>query len=174
MMSNRAGAIRGHPGRGLLVRYGGALAIIASAVIAGCASLKQAPDPAKIERQVAAARAEERALVRSTIDDAERAERFIELLSRRDQILARCVEEISAHRRKMAALTADYDTEREEFEALLDDFNGRRASAQAELIDLGLAMKQATTVDEWRKISRFQLKRLNPRELVYRGTGSGV
>jgi hypothetical protein len=67
----------------------------------------------------------------------------------------------------MAALAADYDARREDFETLLADFNRQRASAQKDTIDLVAAMKAATTADEWKVISRFQLKRLHPRELAY-------
>ena len=73
----------------------------------------------------------------------------------------------------MAALTADYDARREDFEVLLGDFNRQRASAQKATIDLVTAMKAVTSADEWKTISRFQLKRLEPRKLVYGAAAQG-
>jgi hypothetical protein len=67
----------------------------------------------------------------------------------------------------LATLSEDYDARREDFEALLANFNRRRELAQKEIVDLVTAMKEATTADEWNTISRFQLKRLDPRKLVY-------
>ena len=78
-----------------------------------------------------------------------------------------------AHRQKLAVLAEDYDTRREDLEALLADFNRQRKAAQKETIDIVAAMKQATTEDEWKTISRFQLKRLDTRKLVYGAAARG-
>jgi hypothetical protein len=136
-------------------------------LLASCATLNQAPDPAKLRAQIDAAREQELALVRETVADPVRAERFIELLVERDRLVEEHARLLAAHREKMAVLAADYDARREDFEALLADFNRRRAVAQNEMIDLVAAMKAATTADEWKTISKFQLKRLEPRKLVY-------
>ena len=69
----------------------------------------------------------------------------------------------------MARLDADYYAERSEFEALLADYNQKRAAAQRSLVDLILKMKQTTTDDEWRVMSRFQVGRLDIRQMAYRG-----
>ena len=141
--------------------------------LASCATLTQPPDPAKVQAQIAEAREQEIELVRATVADAERAERLLELLAERDRLVAEHAKSVIEHRQKIATLTADYDARREDFEALLADFNRQRASAQKETIDLVAAMKATTTPDEWKTISRFQLKRLEPRKLVYGAAAQG-
>ncbi len=136
-------------------------------LLASCATLTQPPDPAKVQAQIAEAREQEIELVRATVADPVRAERFVELLGERDRLVQQHARGLVAYRQKLAALTEDYDTRREDLEALLADFNRQRESAQQETIDLVVAMKGATTADEWKTISRFQLKRLDPRKLVY-------
>jgi hypothetical protein len=136
-----------------------------------CASLRQPPDPAKVRAQIAEYRQQEIALVRKTVTDPVRVERFLELLAERDRLVEKHARRVIEHREMIAALTADYDTRREEFEVLLAEFNRQRAVAQRDTVDLVAAMKAVTTADEWRVISRFQLKRLHPRQLVY-GTGA--
>jgi flagellar motility protein MotE (MotC chaperone) len=136
-------------------------------LLASCATLKQAPDPVELRAQIAEAREQEVELVRATVTDPVRAERFVELLRERDRLVEEHAGRLIAHRRKIAALTADYDARREDFEALLADFNRQRESAQQETIDLVAAMKGATTAEEWKTIARFQLKRLDQRKLVY-------
>lgn len=148
------------------------IAILAVTLLS-CASLKQPPDPAQIQAQIAEAREQEIELVRATVADPGRAERLLELLRERDRLVEKHARLLIAHREKMAALSADYDARREDFEALLADFNLQRALAQKETIDLVAAMKAATSADEWRTISRFQLKRLEPRNLVYGAAAQG-
>lgn len=150
--------------RGFLIL---ATALLAAALLLSCAGLRQPPDPAKVQAQIAEYRQQEIELVRDTVSDPARAERLLQLLAERDHLVETHAKRVIAHRQKMSALTADYDARREDFEALLADFNRQRASAQKETIDLVAAMKAATTADEWKVISRFQLKRLHPRELIY-------
>lgn len=142
-------------------------------LLAACATLTRAPDPAKVKAQIAEAREQELALVRATVADPGRAERFIELLGERDRLVEKHARLLVAHREKMAVLAADYDARREDFEAQLTTFNRQRAAAQKETIDVVAAMKAATTADEWKTISKFQLKRLEPRKLVYGAVPQG-
>jgi len=142
-------------------------------LLASCATLKQAPDPGKVQAQIAEARAQELALVRATVAAPVRAERLLELLAERDRLVEKHARLLMAHRQKMAALAADYDARREDFEVLLADFNRQRAAAQQETIDLVADMKATTTADEWAAISKFQLKRLEPRKLVYSSAAQG-
>ena len=146
------------------------IAILALSLLS-CAGLRQPPDPAKVRAQIAEYRQQEIELVRNTVADPARVEHFLELLAERDRLVEKHATRVIEHREKIAALTADYDTRREDFEVLLAEFNRQRAAAQQETIDLVAAMKAATTADEWKVISRFQLKRLHPRQLVY-GTGA--
>jgi len=142
-------------------------------LLASCATLERAPDPDKVQAQIAAAREQEVALVRATVADPARAERLIDLLVERDRLVEEHARLLIAHREKMAVLTADYDARREDFDALLAEFNRQRAAAQKETIDLAAAMKAATTADEWKTISKFQLKRLEQRKLVYGAAAQG-
>lgn len=147
------------------------LVIVGTAVLAAtllsCTSLMQPPDPAKVQAQIAEYRQQELELVRNTVSDPKRVERLLELLAERDRLVEQHAKQVIEHRRKVAALAADYDARREDFDLLLASFNHKRATAQKETIDLVAAMKAATTADEWKVISRFQLKRLHPRNLVY-------
>ncbi len=148
------------------------IAILAVSLLS-CASLRQLPDPEEIRAQIAEAREQEIELVRATVADPERAERLLELLVERDHLVSKHAKRVIEHRERIAALTADYDARREDFEALLADFNRQRAAAQKETIDLVAAMKAATTAEEWKVIARFQLKRLEPRKLVYGAAAQG-
>ena len=141
-------------------------------VLAAC-SMRQVPlDPEQVAQEIAAAKTEEIDLVRTTIGEQDRADRFIALLESREQLLARFIRQIADHKARMARLSADYEAQRKDFEAALADYNNQRSIAQTEYIDLLAAMKQTTTAAEWSAISAFQLEQLNPRKLVY-GAGQG-
>lgn len=155
---------------GFSLATGASLSVV---LLISCTTLGQPPDPAKVQAQIIDAREQEIALVRATVADTGRSERFMELLRERDRLVEKHARLLVAHRERMAALTADYDARREDFEALLADFNKQRATAQKETIDLVAAMKAATTADEWKTISKFQLKRLEPRKLVYGAAAQG-
>ena len=142
-------------------------------LLPGCSSRNEAPDPVAVEEEIAGHRDQELELVRTTITDPERAERFVGLLSQRDQLVAEFTKEVQQYRAKMAKLNANYDAERESFESLIAGFNSRRMVAQNEFIDLAVAMKRETTPEEWKAISKFQLKRLNARSLVYGQAAAG-
>ena len=150
-----------------------ATCVLVAVLLASCATLTQPPDPGKLQAQIAEAREQEIELVLATVADPVRAERFVELLRERDRLVEQHARGLVAYREKIAALTADYDARREDFEALLADFNRQREAAQQETIDLVAAMKGATTPDEWKTISRFQLKRLDPRKLIYGSAARG-
>jgi len=143
-------------------------------VLAACASRKEAPDPAAVQEQIAEYRAQEIELVRSTVLDDDRAERIIALLGERDRLISDHVKEINAYREEMSALNADYNAERKSFDVLLNTYNGQRKSAQRDIVALIASMKEETTVDEWKIISKYQLKRLNPRQLGYSQAQGGI
>jgi hypothetical protein len=140
-------------------------------LFAGCELPGQAPDPAKIQRQVEVYRQQELELVSATIGDAERANQFRKLIAERDALIARSTDDINGFRERMAALNADYHAGRGAFDSLLAEYNARRAERQAEFIDLTGRMKAQTTAAEWKEIAKFQAKRLNPRVLVYGSAG---
>jgi len=143
-------------------------------VLAACASRKEAPDPAAVQEQIAEYRAEEIDLIRTTVLDDDRADRLVALLGERDRLISDHVNEITAYRKEMSALNANYDAERESFDVLLDNYNKQRESAQREIVAMIAAMKKETTVDEWKVISKYQLKRLDPRQTGYRQAQGGV
>jgi hypothetical protein len=147
--------------------------LVGLTLLASCATLTRAPDPLDVQARIDEAREQEVALVRATVADPARAERLIDLLVERDRLVEEHARLLIAHREKMAVLTADYDARREDFDALLAEFNRQRAAAQKETIDLAAAMKAATTADEWKTISKFQLKRLEQRKLVYGAAAQG-
>ena len=99
---------------------------------------------------------------------------MIALLGKRDQLISDHVQEIIAHRKEISALNADYDAERESFDVQLKKYNKQRESAQREIVALIAAMKMETTADEWKVISKYQLKRLNPRQTGYQQASGGV
>lgn len=127
-------------------------------VAMGCA--KQAPDPAQL-------RADETALVQSTVADADRAERLLALLDERDQLIEETHALFQQYRREMQALNADYDASRDVLIEMVDYYNRERARKQLAFIDLVSKMKAATTADEWAVIADFQLKNFNPRRLIF-------
>lgn len=155
-----------------------ALTALAVFVLAACTSRDAAPDPVALQAEIAEEIAEYRAieidLVRSTVLDADRAERFIVLLGKSDQLINDHVQEVNAHREQIAALNADYAAERASFDVLLNNYNEQRATAQREIIALIVAMKQATTADEWQVISKYQLQKLGPRQTGNRQLQGGA
>jgi hypothetical protein len=158
----------------LLITLTAILTTVSILMLPGCSSLKKAPDPVKVQEQIAEYRSQELDLVRSTVLDEVRAERLIELLADRDQLIADYTEVIIAHKQDMTALNADYNTQRESFDLALNGYNDQRATAQEEFISLLKAMKQETTAEEWKTISKFQIKRLEPRGLTYNQPSGGA
>jgi hypothetical protein len=156
----------------ILITLTATLTAISFLLLPGCASRKEAPDPVKVQEQLAEYRSQELELVRSTVSDEERAGRLIDLLADRDRLIARHTKEIGAHREEMSALNADYNARRESFDEQMTGYNNQRATAQKEFVSLIKAMKKQTTAEEWKTISTYQLKRLDPRELTY-GQSSG-
>ncbi len=135
--------------------------------------IKKAPDPAKIQEAIAEYRNQELELVRETIPDSERADRFIQLLGERDRLVAKFAEDIEKYRMQMSELNADYNADRRSFDTLIDRFNQRRGAGQLEIIELIAAMKTETTPEEWKVIAKFQTKRLDPRRLTYGQEAAG-
>jgi hypothetical protein len=147
-----------------------ALAILVS----GCALRKGPPDPTKVQQKVASAREAERVLVDGTVGDGDRAARVIGLMAERDRAIAELTEVVVAYRERMRDLNADYDTTAEQLDATIADYNSKRLLLQTELAELIAAMKAETTAEEWKAIAKYQLKKLDPRELIYGPAGGGA
>ena len=141
--------------------------------LSACSSSKEAPDPAAVREQIADYRAQETDLVRSTVLDDDRADRLIALTDQRDRLISDHVNEVIAYRKEISALNADYNAQRESFSELLSSYNSQRETAQREIVALIADMKKQTTADEWKIISKFQLKRLNPRQIGYSQVSRG-
>ena len=72
-----------------------------------CASRNEAPDPVKVQEEIAEYRSQELELVRSTVTDHERADRLIRLLGERDRLISDSVKEIDEDRKQISELNAD-------------------------------------------------------------------
>jgi hypothetical protein len=150
------------------------IAVISLLLLPACASNKEVPDPAKVQEQIAEYRSQELELVRSTVLDDERATRLIGLLADRDRMIASHKKVINTYREEMSALNADYNARRESFDVLMTGYNDQRATAQKEFTSLIEAMKKETTAEEWKTISKYQIKRLEPRALTYDQQSGGA
>jgi len=157
-----------------LAALGIAVTVTVVLVLAACASRKEAPDPAAVQEQIAEYRTQEIDLVRSTVLDDDRAGRLIALLGKRDRLISDHVNEIISYRTEIAALNADYNADRESFDVLLNKYNKQRDSAQREIVALLASMKNETTADEWKIISKYQIKRLDLRQTGYQQAQGGV
>lgn len=155
--------------KGLAMRAVTAVAAIAISLLLlpACAKRKGVPDPEKVQAKMAATLDAERELVRSTVVDADSAERLIELLAERDRLVAEQAERVIRYQQRMLALGVDYDAERADFDAVAATYNTERREWQREVAELIATMKAETTAEEWKKIARYELKNLNPRELAY-------
>ena len=156
-----------------LTAFAAVIAALFTLLLLACASNKEAPDPVKVQEEIAEYRVQELELVRTTVLDDERADRLIHLLGERDRLISGYAKEISAYRKQISELNADYNADRKSFDMLMANYNSRRAAGQKELIDLIGAMKKETTPEEWKVISKFQLKRLHPRSLTYSQSAAG-
>ena len=136
-------------------------------LLGACASQKDPTDPEVARQKIADARATELDLVHTTVVDAERADRFIKLLSERDKYIEERLTAINTHRKRVLVLNADYHARRPDIQALLDDYNSQRLTAQQDFIALVEAMKKETTADEWRILAKYQVANFDARALTY-------
>jgi len=146
------------------------LTIISAVVftlLAACAFQKEAPDPVKVQNEIAEYRSQELVLVRATVSDPQRANRMILLLGERDKLISESIKTINTYRQRMTELNADYHAHRESFETLVASYNRQRAVTQQQFVALIVAMKAETNHEEWQEISEFQMKRLHHRRLTY-------
>lgn len=116
----------------------------------------------------------EKELVRSIIQSPERAENVIELLAQRDELVASQVEMIGRYQKKMKKLNADYATDQQSFEHAIAEFNKERMVRQNLFLELIVAMKKATTAQEWEVIAKYQLDNMKPRTRSYQKITQGV
>jgi hypothetical protein len=149
------------------------LAVAALVLLAACALRKGPPDPAKVERKMNATLEGEKALIRSTVANPEKADKLIALLADRDRLVAEQAETVGAYRDRMKVLNADYNANRSDFDRAVADYNSDRTELQTQLVELIEAMKRETTAEEWKAVAKYQVKSLNPRETAYKEAGGG-
>ena len=142
-------------------------------LLPACAGRKGAPDPAKVQEKMTATLDGEKELIRSTVASAERADSLIALLDERDRLVVEHVETVRGYRERMMALNADYGAGREDFEEAISGYNKERSEAQRQFVELIDAMKKEATAEEWKVVAKYQIKKLNPRELAYKQAGGG-
>ena len=140
-------------------------------LLSSCSLFNRESDPVDVEQRLAQSLEDERELVQSVITDKERADRFITLIDARDQLVREQTEAMKQHRDLVAAISADYHATRDYFDASFRVYNAARDSKQREYLAVVVAMKDTTTAKEWKAISKYQLKSLNPRELAYKDIG---
>lgn len=150
-----------------------AVAVAGLMLSAGCALRKGPPDAAKIQQKIQATADGERELIRAAVADSERAENLVGLLAERDRLVAEQAERITAYRELMLALNADHGAERASFEEAVASYNAGRREWQREVAELVDAMKAEATAEEWKAIAKYQVKKMNPRELAYDSPGGG-
>ena len=144
--------------------------LLATAIIfiygaTGCA--KEVLDPAQL-------RADETALIKTTVTDPTRAARFLELLEQRDQLIEETSVMMQKYRRELKSINTDYDANREVIVEMIDYYNRDRGQKQLRFIKLIANMKAATTATEWKIIARFHLANFNPRQLLYARASGGI
>ena len=150
-----------------------ALAVATLMLLPACAGRKGPPDPAKVQQKMTATLDGEKELIRSTVASAERAESLVALLDERDRLVAEHTEIVRGYREQMMALNADYGAERESFEEAIAGYNNERMEVQREFVELIDAMKKEASAEEWKAVAKYQIKKLNPRELAYKQAGGG-
>jgi hypothetical protein len=142
-------------------------AFIVLTVGVGCASRSQAPDPDELQAKIKTTHAEFRKLIASEIDDPARAKAFAALSDERDRLISQHAEVVQHYSTTMRKLNSDYSSSREDFEQLIRDYNRDRRADQVRFVELIDQMKAGTTEKEWKTLSKFELKELNPRTMSY-------
>ena len=131
--------------------------------IQSCA--KSIKDPADVA-------VEERALVESTILDADRVAQFLSVLDDRDQLVSEQLQLRSNYSQSMQLLNSDYDANRAAFEQLLTNYREESVQTLRQMIAQIEQMKSITTAAEWKVIADYQLdNQPRSRLLGQRSTG---
>jgi len=143
-------------------------------LLGGCDFAREPLDPEKIQEQITIYREQEQDMIVTSVADPDRVDRLLALIAERDELIVHSTNTINTFRDQMTALNADYHADRESFEALVVAYSGQREDVQRRFVAVIAEMKAVATPDEWREISRFQTKQLNPRQLVYGTAGEGT
>jgi len=133
----------------------------------GCASRTQAPDPDELQAKIESTNADYRKLIASEISDPARAKTFAALSDERDRLISKHAKVVQHYSTTMRKINSDYSSSREDFERLVRDYNRDRRAHQVGFLELIDQMKAVTTEKEWKTLSKFELKKLNPRTMSY-------
>jgi hypothetical protein len=100
------------------------------------------------------------AAVSAHVADAQRAARLNKVVDAlREQLLSFDAVH-NTFQSNIVALNARPDATRAEFETLIEQFNEQRVTCRKRVIDLHLEMVAATTVEEWKRLHRYERKLL--------------
>ena len=119
-------------------------------VISGC-SKKSIPDDAFRGESVLA---EKRVRIQKHISDSAKQAQLLAIVDEGEKLLREFSQESSDYRERIQTLTADYDAGREDFEGAVSNFNDKAETLLKKLADQGVAMRELTTPEEWKKISK--------------------
>lgn len=131
--------------------------VFLSFFVTACAG-KDDVAPVDVEKQ---AFADLRAEIHAVIDDSERAENAVRIVSTLEQDLVRLRESIAARRQQVLELNADYDTPRSEFESYFEDAKSEILKNKQRAVESYRELSSYTTEDEMDAISKSQTKAMN-------------
>jgi hypothetical protein len=141
-------------------------------VALGCASGPKPVDPEALQAKIQASETEFRELATSTIEDPGRAREFIRLLDERNELIAGHARTVRQYAESLKVLNADYDASREEIERVILKYDNDRRLMQSRFVGFMTRMKAITMESEWKELSKFEMKELNPQALTYKSRGS--
>jgi hypothetical protein len=126
--------------------------IFLSFFITACAG-KDDVAPTDVEKQ---AFADLRAEIVAVVDDSERAENALRIVSTLELDLARFRESIAARRQRVLELNANYDTPRSEFESYFEDVTSEILKSKQRAVESYRELSTYMTEDELDAISKTQ------------------
>jgi Mg2+ and Co2+ transporter CorA len=128
--------------------------VFLSFFVTACAG-KDDVAPIDVEKQ---AFADLRAEINAVIDDSERAENAVRIVSTWEQDLARLREGVAARRQRVLEINADYDTPRSEFESYFEDVRSEILKSKQRAVESYREFSSYMTEDELDAISKSQTK----------------
>jgi hypothetical protein len=131
--------------------------IFLSFFITACAG-KDDVAPTDVEKQ---AFADLRAEIVAVVDDSERAENALRIVSTLELNLARFRESIAVRRQRVLELNANYDTPRSEFESYFEDANSEILKNKQRAVESFRELSSYMTEDEMASISKSQTKAMD-------------
>jgi hypothetical protein len=128
--------------------------VVALFVLGACAS-KEDVAPTDVEKQ---AFEDLRAEIRVAVEDPERAESAVRIVSTLEQELVQLRESVAARRQRVLDLNRDYDTPRSEFESYFEDVNSEILKKKQRAVESYRELSSYMTDDEMDAIEKTQTK----------------